>query len=300
MNALPPSQPAADGPDHIAAQAAELLDRRRVERARQLLRPALEQHPHHSGLLYEAARTEVMDDRPETARALLAQLLALDPALPRARFLLFCVELDANSPESAEQLILGLLREYPQEPLYYAYYSRLMLRALDLKKATRLADEALRLAPQHEAALHAKALCDIADGRTGHDSEATIRLLLQHPDDAQTLRLMVTALVHADRPRDALRLARELLHAQPDDADLLEQVKELRAHTHWSLLPLWPMQKWGWTGSVVLWVAVLLVMQLLGRMAPEYSGGFSLFWLAFVIYSWAWPPLLRRLMLWRL
>jgi predicted Zn-dependent protease len=301
MTATPPLPPAidAEGPDSLTARAAELLDRRRVDAARRLLQSARVQHPHHAGLLYEAARTEALDDNPRDARSLLTQLLTQDPSHPPGRFLLFGLELEADRLEAAEHVILDLLREYPQEPLYYAYYARLMLRALNLAKARQLADEALRLAPEHDAALHAKALCDLAEGRRGHDSQATVRLLLQHPDDARTLRLIVTLLVHANRPREALRLAQDLLRANPHDEALLEQVKALRLHTHWSLLPLWPVQKWGWAGSAVLWVGMLIVVQVLGRLAPAYQGHFTLAWLAFVAYSWVWPPLLRRWVLWR-
>lgn len=286
-----------ESPEVLHAQVEQLIDRHRVHAARAILSRAVRLHPEHRGLLFQAARVEVIDEQFDDARPLLQQLLSADPSHAGARFLMFLVEMEHGELARAEQLILDLLRESPQHAPYYAYYARLMLKALHIEKASRLADEAVRLAPNDEHALHARALCDIALGRAPRDSAATIRLLAQHPDDARTMRLMVAALVHTQRVPEALRLARELLRVQPDDHELATQVRELRYATHWSLLPLWPMQKWGWAGSVGLWIGVLIAMQVLGRVAPEHAGTFGLTWLGFVAYSWVWPPVLRRLML---
>lgn len=285
-------------PEHCAAQASELLDRRRTPMARRLLERALVQHPRHRGVLLQAARADLQDDRNDSARSLLSQLLASDPSDPEARLMLAELEIDGGDLAAAEALMLGLLRESPREPVYFAVYSRVMLRALHVDKAGRLADEALRLSPNSEAALHARALCDIVAGRRGRDSEATLRLLLDHPDDQNTLRLIVVSLIHANRSPEALVLARQLLRAQPDDDYLLSVVKALRADLHWSLWPLRPMQRWGWGGSIALWGGLLVLTQVVARTAPAYSGALSTAWLSFVIYSWAWPPLLRRWLTW--
>jgi predicted Zn-dependent protease len=281
-------------PDHCAAQASELLDRRRTQMARRLLEGALAQHPHHRGVLLQAARADLQDDRTASARSLLSHLLQADPSDPTARLMMAETEMDAGDLAAAEVLLLGLLREAPREPVYFACYSRVMLRALYIDKASRLADEALRLSPHSETALHARALCDIVAGRHGRHSGATVRLLLDHPDDQHTLGLIVVSLIHANRPREALALARQLLRAQPDDGHLLSVVKALRADQHWTLWPLRPLQRWGWGGSVALWGGLLVVSQVVARTAPAYGTALSTTWLAFVIYSWAWPPLLRR------
>ncbi len=286
-----------ESPETLQAQAEALLDRRRVDAARAVVARGVQLHPEHEGLLFQAARIEAMDKRTEAARALLEQLLSGNPSHAGARILMFVIEMDDGQLAQAERLILDLLRESPQSPTYYAYYSRLMLRALLIGKASRLADEAVRLAPNSEEALHARALCDIALGRAPRDSAAAIRLLTRHPDDARTMRLMVASLAHARRPREALGVARELLRLQPDDHELAALVRALRYDTHWTLLPLWPMQRWGWAGSAGLWIGVLIAAQLMDRLAPAHAGTFGLTWLGFIVYSWAWPPVLRRLML---
>lgn len=281
-------------PELLAAQASELLDRRRVGQARALLAGALREHPDHAGLLFESARADVLDERNASARGTLGQLLQQDPSHLPARWLLFHIEMDDGQLVQAEELVLGLLREMPASAQFLAGYSRLMLRSLHIEKARALADEALRQDPNDEDALRARTLCDIVErpGRT--DSAALARLLAASPDDAYTLRLVAVALIHANRPYQALGLARELLRHHPDDPHLLGMVKALRLQTHWSLWPLWPMQRWGWYGSIGLWVAVIVLYQVLRRVAPDALGPVSTVVLVYVAYSWIWPPLLRR------
>lgn len=284
----------ADSPQALARQVSALIERDRFDMARDMLAQALRQHPRHPDLLYQAARVEVLDERHSDALDHLTTLLAFQPRHEGGRYLLFFIEKEAGHLPQAEELVLGLLRDFPQDPDYYASYARLMLVAMDFGKAGQLADEALRLGPNNVNALSVKVLCDVIKGGKGQDSRALVQLLVRQPDDAHTLRMVILALVHDNRPREALRLAQELLRAYPRDRHMLNLVMALKQDTHWSLIPLWPLRRWGWVGSAVLWVGMLMVSQMLGRLAPDYRGAFSIAWLALVVYSWAWPPLLKR------
>ena len=278
----------------VARQAGELLDRHRNDAARRLLAGALEEHPDDTDLLALAARADYQDDDFESAHDTLSRVLAAQPDHVQGRWLMFCVEIERGHLPQAESIVLGLLRERPDAAWLYAGYSRLMLRALNFAKARALADEALRRSPADDSALRARALCDLVDQRAATDSAALMQLLASDPHDMHTLRLVALALVHANRPRQALRLAKELLRMQPDDPSLLELVRALRADTHWSLVPLWPMQRWGWYASIGLWIVVVALLQLLRGAAPTWVGPVSMAVLAYVAYSWLWPPLLRR------
>lgn len=278
----------------LARQAEELLDRRRVPQARALLARAIQSHPGHPGLLLESARADFIENAYGRARDTLSELLAASPYDVGARWLMFLVEMEDGRLPEAEELVLGLLRESPGVAAFWAGYSRLMLRALLFEKARALADEALRLAPEDDSALRAAALCDMVDRPRARDSAAMARLIASDPDDVHTLHLVVVALANAQRQGEARRLAQELLRAQPDDPQLLSLLQQLRLQTHWTLWPLRPLQRWGWYASVGLWVFAIVGLQLLQRMAPAATGPATLALLAYVIYSWVWPPLLRR------
>jgi len=291
-----PAAAAAWHPEVAAAQADALLDRRRIAQARQLLAQALQESPRHPALLFALARADLMEDRHDAARDLLGQLLAVAPQHVGGRLLLFIAEMESGRLPQAELLILELLRESPQQAEFYAHYARLMLRALNFDKASQLADEGLRLAPQSDSCLRARALCDLVVRRQPEPGAALNRLLAGDPHDLHTLRLVVIALIQAGRNREAHALARTLLRAQPNDPDLLGLVKALRIDSHWSLIPLRPLQRWGWGGSIALWVIALVGMQAVRRLAPDWAGPVSVLLLGYVLYSWIWPPLLRRWM----
>jgi tetratricopeptide (TPR) repeat protein len=287
-----PSAP--DDADAVAARASELIDRRRLSMAHDLLAAALRREPGHMGLQFEMARVLYLQDDNDAAKDLLGRVLVQQPEHVNARFLLSSVELDRRDLPAAEQAILSLLRQYPQHAEFYAQYARVMLRALHFEKADQLALEALRFDPDGESGLQVRVLCDIATCKQGADIQALRRLVAHYPDDVRTLRLVVLALVHAGRHGEALRLARQLLRAQPDDQSMLELVRSLHHGNHWSLWPLRPLQRWGWAGSAAFWVVMLLTLQLLRRVAPDWAGPVSWAWLALVAYSWLWPPLLQR------
>ena len=283
--------------DDLAAHAEQLLDRRRTAQARSTIAEGLRLQPSHAGLLLQLARADITEERWDAAREVLGGLLKQWPGHAGARFLLFLAEMESGHLPEAELLILGLLRESPQMGPWYAHYSRLMLRGLDFGKASQLADEGLRFAPDDDSCLRARVLCDLVVQGRSVDSAALKQLMVDDPHDIHTMRLVAVALVHAGRTREAHQLAKSLLRADPTDTGLLQMVQSLRTATHWTMWPLWPLQRWGWGGSIALWLGALVGLRVLGRFAPQWTGPATWLLLAYVIYSWVWPPIFRRWML---
>lgn len=278
-------------------QISELLDRRRVGHARTLLSQALGEHPDDTELLLLGVRADLLDDDHASARSTLEQVIAREPDHFGARALLLHVLTVDGELALAEQLALSLLHEYPQSAWLYAAYGRVMLKALQFPKARGLAQEALRLDPNEDEALRLLVLCDVVELRRGADSAALQRLLAENPDDRHTLGLVVTALIHDGQSAAALRGARELLRADPNDTHWLEVVKALTVDTHWSLKPLWPLQRFGWGGSIALWLGGIVAVRALGQSDAQSAQWLSWAILGYVVYSWVWPPLLKRLLL---
>jgi hypothetical protein len=73
-------------------------------------------------------------------------------------------------------------------------------------------------------------------------------------------------------------------------------VRELRIQNHWTMKPLWPLQKWGWGASAAMWAGALVFTRVLEKAAPGAVFPFVMFWLAYAVYSWVWPPILRRIL----
>lgn len=272
----------------------ELLDRNRTMQARPLIGAALREQPDDLDMLYQAARADWIDDDLVQARQGLADVLARDPEHWPARVLMLAVLTEQGLLADAEALALDLLRTHPESPWLYAAYSRVMLRALHLEKASALADEALRRAPGSADALRMRALCDLVLGRRSLNGQAMKQLLAEYPEDQATLAVMVAALAHAGRHREALRCAKQMLMSNPGDAHWLRVTRELTAVTHWSMWPLRPLQRYGWGASIGLWMATVLVLRLLAVHAPAVAGPASWLMLSYCAYSWVWPPLFRK------
>lgn len=276
---------------------SELLDRRRVAQARSLLAQALAKQPDDTGLLLEGARADLIDDDHVSARSTLESIIAREPDHFAARALLLVVLTADNELVPAEQLALSLLHEYPQSAWLYAVYGRVMLKALQFAKARALAQESLRLDPHENEALRVLTLCDVIERPRATDSAALQRLLADNPEDLDTLGLVVVALLHDGKEAEALRGARELLRADPSNPQWLEMVKALTVDNHWSLKPLWPLKRFGWGGSVALWLGGIVAVRALAQSNAEAAGLLSWLIVGYVVYSWVWPPLLKRLLL---
>ena len=279
----------------IISEAHALVERRRYAHARATISHGLRHFPDNAELLYLAAFVDYASDDRDAAMKTVQQVLAAHPEHYGARRL--CAYLHETKKEyaQAEELWIALLREYPEDADCYGAYAELMLKTLNLDKAGRLAKEGLRHEPDQPVCLYVGALIDVISGKRG-ESEHLLRLLQAHPEQVITATTLVVALSEQGRNREALRIAQELLRNQPDNAHFLALVRELKMQTHWTMLPLYPMQRWGWGGAAVVSVAGIIGVRAMGNAVPEPFRSVVVYtWLAYVIYSWVWPSILRKL-----
>lgn len=287
--------------DHETAvqQLSALMDRRRLPQAREVLGKALPQFPDSTRLLQYAAWIDWMEDRPEEALESIDRILQIDPSSFDARFLLARIRAEQERYGESERAIIELLREYPDEPELYAHYADVMLQTFNLDKAERLAAEALKRDPDNESALNVHTLCGFIGAPDEEQRARLHRFLEQHPDQVRPTLGLIQHLIDNGRNREAYELARELVALDPGNQAFVELAQDLRHASHWSLRPLWPMQKWGWGGAIAIWAgAVLLFRSGILEDSPlgPYAHVLAFALLGYVVYSWVWPPMLRRLL----
>lgn len=285
--------------DDAVARLSLLLERRRLASARDVLGQALPRYPESVALLQYAAWIDWMDDRLDDAEESIARILELEPKSYEARRLRVEISDEKNHYADAEAQVLDLLREYPDDAGLYALYARVMLHTFNIDKAERLVQEALRRDPDNSEALNIHVLCGFI-AAPGPEQRQRLQVLLQkNPDQLTTIIRLIQLLADEGRNREAYELARELVQAQPDNEGIVELAESLKLASHWSLKPLWPMQKWGWGGSIAIWfLAVALFSGNLLQSTPlaPYENEIALVFIAYVIYSWVWPPILKRLL----
>lgn len=285
-------------PHQLVGEIEAMLERQRLAPAKMRLKEALLAFPSHPELLLQSARLDYLQDRNADALVTLQQVLSQSPDNEQARYLLFVIKRDDGALADAEQIIVALLHDYPEHAPFYGSYGELMLRATNLSKARALADEGLKYDAEDGMCLVVRTLCDLIERPTGAASHALQQLLVRSPQSTYTLILLRAALADRGDYRGALRIARELVRAEPDNPHFVKAVQELSVMTHWSMLPLWPMQRWGWGAAIGLWIGVNVILRVMSSQGGEEWAGLtialSFVFLAYVIYSWVWPRILRR------
>src|SRR5262245_36867056 len=164
-------------PEHTLQQVEALLQRRRTDQARSLLKSALAQHPDHTGLLLQSAWIDYFDDRNEESLATVRQVLVTEPQNPSARQLYFELLMQKREHAEAERVILELLRDYPEQAHFYGRYAGLMLDVLRLPKARALAQEGLKYEPDDGECLAVQTICDFIEQPGGATSHGLQQLL---------------------------------------------------------------------------------------------------------------------------
>ena len=281
----------------LLQQAHALIDRRRFPQARQLLATAAQSHPDNPRVLYLIAFIDYSEGKLDDADETVSSVLLQDPEHYGGRTLRAELHEARKQFAQAETVWIELLRDHPEDADLYASYAELMMQTLHLDKAQRLMQEGLRLEPNHPKCLYIAALIHIIQGRSSDsENEHLQRLLTEYPERIQTLLTLVVALSQRGDNRSALRVAQQLLAMRPDSPHYLTLVKELKLQTHWSLLPLYPMQRWGWGGAgVVTVLGIGIVHAARSSLTTDLASAIAYVWLAYVVYSWIWPGILRKL-----
>lgn len=278
--------------DAAVARIDALVERDRLKHARAELERAMQLYPDDADLLFLSAYIDYREDRNRYAQSTLSDLLEIEPDSHRAMRLMANLKIEAERYAEAERLLLAVLRKHPAGADTLAAYSELMLRTMHVDKAEQLAREALRLAPDDPDAQRALLLAAIVN-RDDETIDGTLTSMLRaRPDKIATTLSLLQVLWSQSRPRDAERIAREVLAVAPDNPHVLNTVQTLRARNHWSMIPLWPVLKFGWAGSIAIWLIAVLYFSF----APpgRVTTGVLIALLAYVVYSWVWPPLLAR------
>jgi tetratricopeptide (TPR) repeat protein len=281
-------------PDAAFMEVAALLERRRTAMAKERLKHFLQVYPDNPELLLLSGRAEYMDDNNEAALSIAQQVLAQDPENADARELLFDALKDEGRLPEAERIIIDLLKDYPEHAPFYGEYAMLMYQAMHLKKARALAEEGMKYDPDELNCMYVRLLCDFIDKRKNSETHSLQQLLARYPDAMQTMVSLVLVLVKRGRFRAALQVSQELLRAEPHNKDVLDIVLDLKAAAHWTMLPLWPLQRWGYVASFIIWLGGIVVFSIVVRYDEEAGGSLILALIVYVIYSWVWPPIVRR------
>lgn len=205
-----------------------LIDCQRLDDAKRELARAYRHYPDVLELKFLEAKIASEQEEHHVALTLLMEVLKIDPNNVEYRHFYFhtCFELDFYA--QAENIIIELLKDYPEEASFYSAYALLMLETRHSEKAQKLAKEALRLDPDNIYArlIDAYGECVVGNSQVG---EALLSDLLgEDPDNDAIAYMLLLPLSENGKENLALRLAQELLSRNPKDQDIIEIIIELK------------------------------------------------------------------------
>lgn len=271
-----------------------LLEMGRTQAARERLGALLRQDPTDVEVLVRLARADHLDDAEQQALEHVEGALGADPTHEGARFLRASILTELKRHAEAEEMLLDLLRENPRDADYLAAYARVMLLSLELEKAGRLAQEAIRVEPENQSALLVHGVIASVRGRNEEAETSLAKLMADDPESLQVLWLLFHMLVEARRYREAERVGQQLLRLDPGNEDVVEALVELRVATHWAAWPLYPLLRWGWAASAALWVLAVVGGRYLVGWNPAVGITVLTTYLLLVVYSWTYQPIFKR------
>jgi tetratricopeptide (TPR) repeat protein len=200
---------------------------------------------------------------------------------------------------AAERALLDGLALAPDDADLLCGYARLCLAANQVDKADQLAQRAAQLAPQAPAVYAARVQVAYAKGDDRAAQRISREFLAEHPENPSAHALHGSTSAVRGQVGPAYTGLRDAAAARPTEQVWAESAMEMRVARHPLMLPVRPILRYG---PLKTWlVAILLIFGLRSVGLPFLSFIVAMAWLAFCVYSWVVPPLLRRWMLrsWR-
>lgn len=276
-------------------QVNRLIDIRRFDQAKTLLSEMLAADPddHVAHELMGRVALELKDL--SNARPHIEKALSADPASPTARTLMFHYLVAKKNLAEAEQVVRGLVTDFPDTAIFHRFYAELALLGLRMDRVAIHIDEALRLDPADIGSQVVRSVFDIREGRTKEGGDRLRALIREHPESEDVATGLCFMLMDQGRYADALEIGRQLLRARPGATDLVEALITLKIKSHWSTIPLRPFYRFGNAGLYGTILGIYGLWLALKIFTPyDFFGLWVLGTFGYLGYSTVYPKLLRR------
>jgi tetratricopeptide (TPR) repeat protein len=281
--------------ESLKQEAEALIERDRYPQARERLAEAYRMAPDDSEIHLLGTIIFYMTDEYDQAKSQCSRLLASEPDSRPGRLLMARIQGKLGELGDAEEILLGCIRDEPQDPEGFVAYAEVALAGHEHERARLLVDEALRLAPSLRAARVLDLLLAVVEQRVEQVADRLEALLRDEPEALSSLYALVIHLAEDGRNAEALEVARFIVRSTPTDPDAIDLVVRLAVRSHWLMVPLWPITRFGMVGSGIAWMTAVGCM-LAARSQPIILGTVISLYLGYVVYSWVMPGWLHRWM----
>jgi tetratricopeptide (TPR) repeat protein len=241
--------------------------------------------------LFRGAALHALDRNAEAIDVLRDGLAQHGPFLAMLHMLGSALRSEGRLPEAEAAFLQGLSLD-PNDPDLLIGYAHVCLAAGQAQKASALVERAASHAPESVAVSAARAQVAFALGNDRDMHRHSTEALSYDPEDPSARVLHGTSSILTGDPRSGYSSLASAAASQPGDADLRAAAREAKLINHPLMLPLRPFAR---VNPLVVWVcAVAVIYGLRAVGLAPLSFAFAMFWLAFCVYSWVVPPLVRR------
>lgn len=191
--------------DEAIRVADAYIETRNYQRAREVLRSSLTQHPDDPILLSQYARTEYLLNNYASAAQSAHAALAVSP-LDEFAMRMYALSLDGlGRSEDARFIAYQAVLAHPNEPRVHRLYARLLHSARQLASALEVTDKALELDANNADALILRGLILHDMGRISESDEAYRQALALEPGNAEALNNMAVNRLRSGNFGNAMR-----------------------------------------------------------------------------------------------
>jgi predicted Zn-dependent protease len=227
----------------------------------------------------------------EAGDAARAALVANGPH-PDLLYWLARAEQDAGHAAQAERFLLDGLALAPQDVDLLCAYADLCAGEGQLEKATKLVALAAAEDPQAPIVYATRVKVAYAGGQDREAQRISQEFVAAHPANPVANALLGGVSAARGQVRPAYQGFRRAVAEDPTDHSYAESALEMRVAAHPLMLPLRPILRFGALKVWLTAVALIFGLRLLGQ--PLLAFPIAMAWLAYCVYSWVVPPLVRR------
>jgi tetratricopeptide (TPR) repeat protein len=234
-----------------------------------------------------------LDRWPEVAEAARAGLGAAGPD-PDLLGELGRAEHRLGRPEVAERALLDGLALAPNDVDLLCAYADVCASDGQVDKAQKLVERAAAVAPQAPVVFATRVQVAFARGDDATAQRIAREFVGAYPENPAAHALLGGTSAVRGQVGPAYQGFRQAAAALPGEQVLAESALEMRIARHPLMLPIRPVIRFGAFRTWAVAVALMFGLRAVG-LTP-LAVVVTLVWIAYCIYSWVVPPLLRRWM----
>lgn len=193
----------------------------------------------------------------------------------------------------AEEAVLAGLRIETEDADMLALYARIVAKAGQVDKAKKLIAEARRVDPENTTAMHVEAAIATSSGDDIEALSISREILAIDPENTYAHLVAGQTLHDRGDVHEAAEHLRTAVVNNPNDSRAAEIARENLAWRHPLMWPLRPVHKFGAAKVWVVGIVLLLLARSTQNSTVMVTVGLT--WLAYVLYSWVVPPIVRQM-----